>query len=233
MEETTNFQNNIAQHMMSAEIGEIAQALANFQSEINQPKLTKPVKIFKNSNNGKDYDFKYADLSACMAAAAPLLSKNGLAVTQLITDRKLITLLAHKSGQWFKSEIGIGNTTKYQELGSAITYLKRYSYCAILGIVGDDDDDGNMADGNEIIVVKKATQPQGQPAAKPQGQPAAKPQQAAIPENEDTDLQTAIYDAHMALNKEALAAVYDNWKCYHDNKQFMDALVLRKKELGL
>lgn len=221
MEETTNIQNSIEHRMMSAEIGEIAQALANFQSEINQPKLTKPVKIFKNSNNGKDYDFKYADLSACMAAAAPLLAKNGLAVTQLITDRKLITLLAHKSGQWFKSEIGIGNASKYQELGSAITYLKRYSYCAILGIVGDDDDDGNMADGNDIIVVKKATQPQGQP------------QQATIPENEDTDLQTAIYDAHMALNKEALAAVYDNWKCYHDNKQFMDALVLRKKELGL
>lgn len=225
MEETTNIQNSIEQRMMSAEIGEIAQALANFQSEINQPKLTKPVKIFKNSNNGKDYDFKYADLSACMAAAAPLLSKNGLAVTQLITDRKLITLLAHKSGQWFKSEIGIGNASKYQELGSAITYLKRYSYCAILGIVGDDDDDGNMADGNDIIVVKKATQPAAQPAAQPQ--------QATIPENEDTDLQTAIYDAHMALNKEALAAVYDNWKCYHDNKQFMDALVLRKKELGL
>lgn len=225
MEETTNNQSGIAQRMMSAEIGEIAQALANFQTEINQPKLTKPVKIFKNNNNGKDYDFKYADLSACMAAAAPLLSKNGLAVTQLITDRKLITLLAHKSGQWFKSEIGIGNATKYQELGSAITYLKRYSYCAILGIVGDDDDDGNMADGNDIIVVKKATQPQGQPAAQPQ--------QATIPENEDTDLQTAIYDAHMALNKEALAAVYDNWKCYHDNKQFMDALVARKKELGI
>lgn len=225
MEETTNNQSDIAQRMMSAEIGEIAQALANFQTEINQPKLTKPVKIFKNSNNGKDYDFKYADLSACMAAAAPLLSKNGLAVTQLITDRKLITLLAHKSGQWFKSEIGIGNATKYQELGSAITYLKRYSYCAILGIVGDDDDDGNMADGNDIIVEKKATQPQGQPAAQPQ--------QATIPENEDTDLQTAIYDAHMALNKEALAVVYDNWKCYHDNKQFMDALVARKKELGI
>lgn len=225
MEETTNNQSGIAQRMMSAEIGEIAQALANFQTEINQPKLTKPVKIFKNNNNGKDYDFKYADLSACMAAAAPLLSKNGLAVTQLITDRKLITLLAHKSGQWFKSEIGIGNATKYQELGSAITYLKRYSYCAILGIVGDDDDDGNMADGDDIIVVKKTTQPQGQPAAQPQ--------QATIPENEDTDLQTAIYDAHIALDKEALAAVYDNWKCYHDNKQFMDALVARKKELGI
>lgn len=229
MEETTNFQNNIAQRVMSAEIGEIAQALSEFQSELKQPPLRKTVKVA--TKTGGSYTFKYADLSACMAAAAPLLAQKGLSVTQLITDRKLITILAHKSGQWFKSEIGIGNASDYQALGSAITYLKRYSYCAILGIVADDDDDANAACGNKAeFVENKPKQPARQ---QPQGQPAAQSQQATIPENEDTDLQTAIYDAHMALSKEALAAVYDNWKCYHDNKQFMDALVLRKKELGL
>lgn len=228
MEETTNNQSDIAQRVMSAEIGEIAQALSEFQSELKQPPLKKTVKV--TTKAGGSYTFKYADLSACMAAAAPLLAQKGLSVTQLITDRKLITLLTHKSGQWFKSEIGIGNASDYQALGSAITYLKRYSYCAILGIVADDDDDTNAACGNEAEFVESKTN--GNRNKQPQ-QLAAKPQQAAIPENEDTDLQTAIYDAHMALNKEALAAVYDNWKCYHDNKQFMDALVARKKELGI
>lgn len=231
MEETTNIQNSIEHRMMSAEIGEIAQALSEFQSELKQPPLKKTVKV--ETKAGRSYTFKYADLSACMAAAAPLLAQKGLSVTQLITDRKLITLLAHKSGQWFKSEIGIGNASDYQALGSAITYLKRYSYCAILGIVADDDDDANAACGNKAEFVESKPKQAARKPQQPQGQPATQPQQATIPENEDTDLQTAIYDAHMALNKEALAAVYDNWKCYHDNKQFMDALVLRKKELGL
>lgn len=32
-----------------------------------------------------------------------------------------------------------------QGLGSAITYARRYALCAILGLVGDEDDDGNAA----------------------------------------------------------------------------------------
>lgn len=138
---------------MSGEINEIAAALSAFQGGLKQPELSKEVKV--QTRTGGGYKFKYADLSACVKAAAPALKENGLAVTQLITNGQLVTLLTHTSGQWFRSEIAIGNASDYQALGSAITYLKRYSYCAILGIVADSDDDGNAACGNAAEVTDR------------------------------------------------------------------------------
>ena len=133
---------------MSAEINEIAAALSAFQGSVEQPKLEKEVKV--KTRTGGEYKFKYADLSACVKSATPALKEHGLSVTQIISDGKLITLLTHTSGQWFKSELLLpAQSADYQAFGSAITYLKRYSYCAILGIVADTDDDANMACGNE------------------------------------------------------------------------------------
>lgn len=147
-------ENNITipptQTFMSAEIKDIAAALSALQGSIKQPKLNKEVEV-KTRTGGK-YKFKYADLFACAEAAAPVLKENGLAVSQIICNWTLITLLTHKSGQWIKSELPIsltGDSVDYQALGSAITYIKRYSYCAILGIVADADDDVNAACGNE------------------------------------------------------------------------------------
>lgn len=142
---------------MSDTIGEIAGALSEFQGSIEQPKLEKDVKVKMKS--GGQYSFKYADLSACAKAAAPCLKTNGLAVAQIISDGKLITILTHKSGEWMKSELLLpAQSNDYQSYGSAITYLKRYSYCAILGIVADTDDDANLAHGNEAVF--KDSQPQ-------------------------------------------------------------------------
>lgn len=145
MEENPN-----VQQFMSAEIAEISAALSAFQGSIKQPNLNKEVKV--QTTKGGTYRFKYADLSTCISAAAPSLKENGLSVVQIIYGQKLITILTHKSGQWFRSEVDIriAPNANYQELGSAITYLKRYSYCAILGIVADIDDDANAACGNQV-----------------------------------------------------------------------------------
>lgn len=143
---------------MSANIDQVSAALSAFQGSVEQPKLEKEVKV--KTKTGGSYSFKYADLCACVKAATPALKANGLSVCQLISDGKLVTILSHKSGQWFKSELMLPNqTTDYQAYGSAITYLKRYSYCAILGIVADTDDDANMACGNQAdIKDRRATQ---------------------------------------------------------------------------
>lgn len=144
MEETnvTNF--------MSAEINEITAALSAFQGEVEQPTLNKENPYFKS---------RYVDLCGVLKAAQPILAKNGLSVTQIIVGGDLITLLSHKSGQWFKSVCPIGQYKSQQDRGSAITYTKRYAICAILGIAADSDDDGNSATDAD----KKAgdvTQPQ-------------------------------------------------------------------------
>lgn len=144
MESSPNLQ------FMSAEINEISAALSAFQGSIKQPNLGKEVSV--KTTKGYTYKFRYADLSACVTAASGPLKENGLSVAQIISGQTLITILSHKSGQWFRSEtsIRIAQGANYQEFGSAITYLKRYSYCAILGIVADTDDDGNLACGNEV-----------------------------------------------------------------------------------
>lgn len=148
---------------MSESINEISAALSAFQGSVEQPKLEKEVKV--KTKTGGSYSFKYADLCACVKAAAPALKSNGLSVCQLISDGKLVTILSHKSGQWFKSELMLPNQTiDYQAYGSAITYLKRYSYCAILGIVADTDDDANLACGNQAEFKERGHQSQ-QPAA--------------------------------------------------------------------
>ena len=151
MEETT-------QTFMSQQIDQISAALSEFQGTITQPKLSKEVKV--KTKTGGSYNFKYADLSACVDAAKPKLKEHGLAVSQIISNGYLVTMLCHKSGQWIKSSVGIGveRISDYQQLGSAITYLKRYSYCAILGLVADSDDDANIACGNYAVEVNRQPQ---------------------------------------------------------------------------
>lgn len=132
---------------MSAEINEISEALSKFQGALKQPKLNSDNPFFRS---------KYVDLSGCFKAAQTTLKEYNLAVSQLIVGNDLITLLMHSSGQWIKSitpipepkvevdvKTGRPKQNMLQVYGSELTYLKRYSYCAILGIASDVDDDGN------------------------------------------------------------------------------------------
>ncbi|MBR1498525.1 MAG: ERF family protein [Bacteroidaceae bacterium] len=138
--------------MQSATIGKLTEALSKFQGSVQQPKLNKSVTV--KTNGGGSYKFQYADLAACVAAAAPALQANGLAVIQTIQGQLLVTTLSHTSGEFINSQMPLNSqtlfSTSFQSIGSMITYLKRYAYCAILGLVADDDDDANAACGNQV-----------------------------------------------------------------------------------
>lgn len=153
--------------MMSASIGKLTEALSKFQGSVKQPKLNKSVTV--KTNTGGSYKFQYADLGACVAAAAPALNENGLAVTQTIQGQVLVTTLSHTSGEFINSQMPLNQqtlfSTAFQSIGSMITYLKRYAYCAILGLVADDDDDANAACGNQVQYNRE-----GQQTAEPQSQ---------------------------------------------------------------
>ena len=98
---------------------------------------------------------KFADLSTVLSTVNPALAANGLAVvhTTKVEDNKniLITNLLHTSGESITSEMllpvntgGRGNPM-HQE-GGAITYCRRYSLLAILGLnAGIPDNDGDFA----------------------------------------------------------------------------------------
>lgn len=143
----------------SEEIDKLATALAKFQGSLEQPSLNSEVKV--KTKTGGEYKFKYADLSECKRAAKQPLADNELSVCQLIEDDYSIrTILLHSSGQWISSKVRMpSNTADAQSIGSAITYAKRYAFCAILGIVADDDEDANIASGNTAQKEQPLEQP--------------------------------------------------------------------------
>jgi uncharacterized protein (DUF3820 family) len=60
----------------------------------------------------------------------------------------LVTTLLHSSGQWVRGVYPV-NPIKNdpQAIGSAITYARRYALASIVGVVAEEDDDGEMAMG--------------------------------------------------------------------------------------
>lgn len=123
-------------NLMSENISELMSALSKAQGKIQPAAKDKANPFFKS---------KYADLSSVWEACRAPLSENGLAVTQTVTQRPegmtLITILGHASGQWIKSEmVIIISKPDPQALGSALTYFRRYSLAAIVGVAPDDDD---------------------------------------------------------------------------------------------
>lgn len=97
------------------------------------------------------YSYDYADLSDILRVVLPVLGKHGLALTQRysVLDGLILleTMLLHTSGELLSSVLPIsGPGPTAQELGSLMTYMRRYSVTALLGIAAEDDDDG--ASGN-------------------------------------------------------------------------------------
>jgi len=131
--------------LQSEQINEIAGALAAAQSEL-------PSAIKKSIN--PHLRNRYADINSIYEAIRDVLPRHGLAVVQtmLPTDGSrahVRTTLAHKSGQWFAGEcvMPLDRQGGAQGMGSAITYARRYSLAAIVGVVADEDDDANAAQG--------------------------------------------------------------------------------------
>lgn len=94
------------------------------------------------------YSYTYAGLPEVMEHVRTPLYTCGLAVMQSVeqTDRgpAVTTRLMHTSGQWIESDACVVPVSKGgpQEVGSAITYARRYSLLAFLGLATEDDDGG-------------------------------------------------------------------------------------------
>jgi len=121
----------------SEQISELAAALAKAQGAMENAIMNRTNPHFKT---------KYADLAAVLNAARKPLSANGLAIVQTIGDGVLHTRLLHTSGQWIASEHPLPMTGRPQEIGSALTYARRYSLSALIGIAADEDDDATGAE---------------------------------------------------------------------------------------
>lgn len=129
----------------SESIANLAAALSKTQGEMESAKKDSENPYFKS---------RYSDLAAVYDACRGPLAANGLAIVQMPvfdTDGRvgLSTVIMHSSGEWLECPIMSMRPVKDgpQELGSCLTYLRRYCLSATVGISSELDDDGNSASG--------------------------------------------------------------------------------------
>ena len=140
----------------SESIAKLAAALAAFQSEVKDP-----------ARDGENPHFrsKYVQIDGLLAAVRPILAKHGLSVIQSTggngQDISVTTEIMHTSGEWVRTDALMIKPAKADPQGcmSAITYSRRYSLSAALGVAWDDDDDGNAASNPPTKVKTKAKTP--------------------------------------------------------------------------
>lgn len=133
----------------SESIANFAEAFAKFQADVTDPKMDESTDYI--TKTGKRINFKYASLKEIMKTVRPVLAKHGISIMQepKMEGNKvsITTTLLHSSGEYITFEPTIMNASSAmaQEIGSAITYGRRYSVSAVLGLGAEDDDDGNAA----------------------------------------------------------------------------------------
>jgi hypothetical protein len=148
------------QYRRSLRLDALFAALAKAQGQFESAEKTRENAHFHS---------KYTTLETVMEATREGRKANGLAVIQMPVNQgdevAVITLLGHSSGQWIESTLSV-TPAQYtaQGVGSVVTYFRRYALMSMLGIVPEDDDDGNAAVGRRPA---EGTQPAGRVSLNP------------------------------------------------------------------
>lgn len=136
-----NFTYHTAKLWESPETAELDKALVQFSAEFKAVKRDETVAVPGRAMR------KFSSLDEIMIEIRPILAKAGLYVQQPISGDEIITLVKHESGQFRACSMPMvawqgQGTTPIQNLGGAITYLRRYSLGAMLALATEEDDDG-------------------------------------------------------------------------------------------
>jgi hypothetical protein len=167
----------------SEKIDLISAAMSKFQAEVTTAKKTSANPYFSS---------KYADLAEVWDTIKNPLCKNGLAVIQSPENNEgkviITTLITHTSGQWIKGSLAMQPVkSDPQSYGSCITYGRRYSLGAFLGIATELDDDGNKASDLDTKTSPAAKAYEAKKAAAKTEPEATKTPALSTPENEKSE----------------------------------------------
>jgi hypothetical protein len=102
-----------------------------------------PIKDKNNPGQFKGkYKYRYATLPGILNHIRPEMAKNGLWYTQRVVSGHMVTRIIHQSGEWFDTGHVPMPDMKGdpQGIGAIISYFKRYSLTAAMGLAADDDD---------------------------------------------------------------------------------------------
>lgn len=139
--------------------------------------LVKAQSEFKTLPKDKEgYGYKYTDLDTVISTVRPILIKHNIGFMQTLTNVNgrdgLTTRLFNTTGEWIEDTfllpaVTMAKTNAAQNVGAAITYMKRYALCAVLGISSDEDTDArpqpqnNEQKGQQKDQVPKQNPPAG------------------------------------------------------------------------
>jgi len=209
-----------AETMLPGKHATLVEALAAFQAELPQINKT-------NTADMGNFSYDYADLADVSAAVLPVLGRHGLSFSARPTVGEsgafvLFYKLAHESGD---TEDGIyplpPATTSPQQLGSAITYARRYVLCAVTGVApGGDDDDAALAPAAPQQRQQNRQQPARQKPVAPTK--ATKDWATEAAKITSLELLTALADEANSLGELGVKA---------GEGTVFDALTARKREL--
>lgn len=125
-------------------IAALNDALAQAQAKFPAIKRDKTVSV--KTKDGGSYSYSYAPLDSILDAVREPLTENGLALVQMLDGKGIRTELRHSAGGVIGATFPLPHVPeKPQELGSMLTYLRRYAIVSILGIAPEEDDDGAAA----------------------------------------------------------------------------------------
>jgi hypothetical protein len=107
--------------------------------------------IGKLSKDTKGYNYKYFDINQLLEKLQPLLQAEGLVLTQPIIDGSVVSRITRpkrvdvntgddEEEMFIESSIKLPDNVKPQDLGSAITYYRRYTLVSLLALEAEDDD---------------------------------------------------------------------------------------------
>jgi hypothetical protein len=131
-------------------------AFAAALAEMTSPTANKVNPAFKS---------RYATLDHILDHVRPILSKHGLALTQSVHSEEgrvgVLTRIVGQDGFLDLGSITIATKpeTNAQQVGGILTYLRRQSIQASLGIATDLDDDGNETAGATLSPAGKTWTP--------------------------------------------------------------------------
>jgi len=157
------------------------EAMAEFQRRCPAIKKDSTAKI--QTRTGGSYSYSYAALDTILAIVQPLLGELGLSLSWRQKHEASAVaascVVAHKLGHTEESGFitmpygaDDGRMNPAQRVGSALTYARRYSLLAILGLAPEDDDDAQITEtparripGRRREEIGDADRPQSDPEA--------------------------------------------------------------------
>lgn len=138
---------------MDAQNARVSFSRALSEARANMPPIVKDATVDFTSNKGRTH-YKHETLAGIAKQIDPILSQHGLSY-RFRTEQgqggvKVTCIVQHSDGHSEETSLSgapdqSGNKNGFQAVGSAVTYLQRYTLKAALGLSAEVDDDAQGA----------------------------------------------------------------------------------------